>query len=150
MANVNTDKLLENNKLYASGQQVHNFSAAGSPSKPAFNKSSVNASMPHRVWWINMISLVLSKWCEIIKQRIASSVITPPAFRIIWASPVCKAQLGCQALDFQSDESSLDSNDRSRCLDSAWIYLRCWYWKAWRSELPGANGYFWLMVVPIT
>ena len=24
MANVNTDKLLENNKKYASGQQVHN------------------------------------------------------------------------------------------------------------------------------
>ena len=35
-----------------------------------------------------MVSLVLSKWCEMIRHRIASSLITPPTLQIICISPV--------------------------------------------------------------
>ena len=38
-----------------------NFSAAALPSSPALSRSSVNASMPQRVWWINTNSFVSSK-----------------------------------------------------------------------------------------
>ena len=54
------------------------------------NSSSVNVSMPQSVWWMRMISSVPSSRCEMARERIASSVTTPPALRITWASPSCR------------------------------------------------------------
>ncbi len=51
------------------------------------NASSVNVSMPQSVWWISMISLVPSNRWLMASDRISSSVMTPPALRITWASP---------------------------------------------------------------
>ena len=43
--------------------------------------------MPQSVWWMRMISLVPSSRWLMASDRISSSVTTPPAFRITWASP---------------------------------------------------------------
>jgi hypothetical protein len=51
------------------------------------NSSSVNVSMPQSVWWMRMISSVPSRRWEIASERIVSSVTTPPALRMTWASP---------------------------------------------------------------
>src|SRR3954454_5086708 len=49
--------------------------------------SSLNVSIPQSVWWRSTISSVPSACCEIASERIVSSVTTPPALRITWASP---------------------------------------------------------------
>ena len=49
--------------------------------------SSVNVSMPQSVWWMRMISSVPSSRWLIASERISSSVTTPPALRMTWASP---------------------------------------------------------------
>ena len=46
--------------------------------------------MPQSVWWIRMISVVPSRRWEITSERMASSLITPPALRMTWASPSSK------------------------------------------------------------
>ena len=43
--------------------------------------------MPQSVWWIRMISLVPSSRWLMARERIWSSVMTPPALRITCASP---------------------------------------------------------------
>ena len=43
--------------------------------------------MPQSVWWMRMISSVPSRRWEMASERISSSVTTPPALRITWASP---------------------------------------------------------------
>ena len=48
--------------------------------------------MPQSVWWMRMISSVPSRFCEIASERISSSVTTPPALRITWASPSLEAE----------------------------------------------------------
>src|SRR6266852_478169 len=53
----------------------------------ALTSSSLNVSMPQSVWWIRMTSSVPSSRCEIVSERIASVVATPPALRKTWASP---------------------------------------------------------------
>ena len=51
------------------------------------NPSSLKVSMPHSVWWMRTISSVPSSRCEMASERMASSVTTPPALRMTWASP---------------------------------------------------------------
>ena len=46
------------------------------------NCSSVKVSMPQSVWWMRMISSVPSRFWEMARERISSSVMTPPALRI--------------------------------------------------------------------
>src|SRR4051794_38704593 len=58
-----------------------------SSSSLAANSSSLKVSMPQSVWWSRMISSVPSRFWEIARERIASSVTTPPALRSTWASP---------------------------------------------------------------
>ena len=53
----------------------------------ALKSSSVKVSMPQSVWWIRMISRVPSSRWLIARDRISSSVTTPPALRITCASP---------------------------------------------------------------
>ena len=48
--------------------------------------------MPQSVWWMRMISSVPSRLWEIASERISSSVTTPPALRITWASPSFEAE----------------------------------------------------------
>jgi hypothetical protein len=54
---------------------------------PLRKSSSANVSISQSVWWISMISSVPSSRCEMARERISSSVTTPPAFRITCASP---------------------------------------------------------------
>ncbi len=49
------------------------------------NGSSVKVSMPQSVWWIRMISLVPSRRWLMARERIWSSVMTPPALRMTCA-----------------------------------------------------------------
>src|ERR687893_1578384 len=51
------------------------------------NSSSEKVARPQSVWWRSMISSVPSRRWEMESERIASSVIAPPALRITWASP---------------------------------------------------------------
>ena len=51
------------------------------------SNASLKVNMPQSVWWMSMISRVPSRRCEMVRDRIASSVTTPPAFRMTWASP---------------------------------------------------------------
>ncbi|GAA1852444.1 hypothetical protein GCM10009836_35660 [Pseudonocardia ailaonensis] len=48
--------------------------------------SSVKVSIPQSVWWIRMISCVPSRRWLMASERISSSVTTPPALRMTWAS----------------------------------------------------------------
>ena len=47
----------------------------------------MKVSIPHSVWWITMISRVPSLRWEIASERMTSSVTTPPALRMMCASP---------------------------------------------------------------
>jgi hypothetical protein len=51
------------------------------------NSSSVKVSMPQSVWWMRTISFVPSSRWLMARDRIASSVTTPPALRITCDSP---------------------------------------------------------------
>ena len=53
----------------------------------ALKSSSENVSIPQSVWWIRMISRVPSSRWLMARERISSSVTTPPALRITCASP---------------------------------------------------------------
>ena len=53
----------------------------------ALKSSSVNVSIPQSVWWMRMISRVPSSRWLMVSERISSSVTTPPALRMTWASP---------------------------------------------------------------
>ena len=52
-----------------------------------FTASSVKVTIPQSVWWMRMISVVPSRRWLIVSERMASSVTTPPALRMTWASP---------------------------------------------------------------
>src|SRR5215204_628543 len=60
-----------------------------------FSSSSEKVSIPQSVWWIRMISRVPSIRWEIARDRISSSVMTPPAFRITCASPSSSPRILC-------------------------------------------------------
>src|ERR1700683_986489 len=51
------------------------------------SSSSWKVSIPQSVWWMRTISLVPSRRCEMVRDRMTSSVTTPPALRMTWASP---------------------------------------------------------------
>ena len=51
-------------------------------------------SMPQSVWLMIMIAWVPSRWWEMIRDRTASSVAMPPAFRMMCASPVFRPRIG--------------------------------------------------------
>ena len=76
-----------------SSSRSENASAAHSGLIPTsswterLNSSSVKVSIPQSVWWMRMISSVPSSRWEIASERISSSVTTPPALRMTWASP---------------------------------------------------------------
>jgi hypothetical protein len=57
------------------------------------NSSSVNVSIPQSVWWMRTISSVPSRRWEIASDRISSSVTTPPALRMMCASPSRKPRM---------------------------------------------------------
>jgi hypothetical protein len=59
----------------------------------SFTWSSRKVSIPQSVWWMRMISLVPNRRWEITSDRIVSSVITPPALRMTWASPSSKPRI---------------------------------------------------------
>ena len=59
----------------------------------ALNSSSVNVSIPQSVWWMRMISVVPSSRWLIVSERISSSVTTPPALRMTWASPSLRPRI---------------------------------------------------------
>jgi hypothetical protein len=50
-------------------------------------------SMPQSVWWMRMISRVPSRRWLMARERISSSVTTPPALRITWASPSARPRM---------------------------------------------------------
>ena len=52
----------------------------------------MKVSIPQSVWWIRMISLVPNRRWLIASERISSSVTTPPALRMTWASPSFEAE----------------------------------------------------------
>ncbi len=80
MANVNTDKLLENNKLYASGEQVHNSSHPGEqPINPAKHVAVV-ACMDARLDVEDLLGLQTGD-AHIIRN--AGGVITDDAIRCL-------------------------------------------------------------------
>src|SRR6476660_5595001 len=60
-----------------------------SDSGPSFACTSafVNVSMPQSVCPITTASWVPRRWCEMRRERIVSSLTSPPAFRITCASP---------------------------------------------------------------
>ena len=60
--------------------------------RSAKDLSSV-AWSPHSVWWISRISRVPSRCWETVSERIVSSVITPPALRMTWASPTSRPSI---------------------------------------------------------
>src|SRR5271165_1902898 len=53
----------------------------------ALTSSSWKVSMPQSVWWMRTISFVPSSRWEMVRDRMTSSVATPPALRITCASP---------------------------------------------------------------
>jgi len=61
-------------------------SSASCRRKPA----SSSPWTPHLVWWIRTISRVPSARCDSASERMTSSVTTPPALRMTWASPFCR------------------------------------------------------------
>src|ERR687896_232109 len=71
-------------ELYISVKTVETHVSARSRSR---NSASVKVSIPQSVWWISMISRVLSSRWLIVSERIPSVVITPPALRMMCASP---------------------------------------------------------------
>jgi poly(3-hydroxybutyrate) depolymerase len=58
-----------------------------SASMSAFTWSSVKVSIPQSVWWTRITSRVPSRRWEMTSDRRTSSLTTPPALRITWASP---------------------------------------------------------------
>jgi carbonic anhydrase len=80
MANVNTDKLLENNKQYASGQQIHKSSHPGKqPIQPARNVAVV-ACMDARLDVEDLLGLQTGD-AHIIRN--AGGVVTDDAIRCL-------------------------------------------------------------------
>lgn len=80
MANVNTDKLLENNKLYANGEQVHNASHPGKqPINPARHVAVV-ACMDARLDVEDLLGLQTGD-AHIIRN--AGGVVTDDAIRCL-------------------------------------------------------------------
>jgi hypothetical protein len=57
------------------------------------SSSSVKVSIPHSVCLMTMISRVSSLRCEIASERITSSVTTPPALRMMCASPFSRPRM---------------------------------------------------------
>src|SRR4051794_28247122 len=64
-----------------------------SASSSARNSSSVKPSIPQPVWCTRTISSVPRKRCEMVSERSTSSVTTPPALRITWASPTVSPRM---------------------------------------------------------
>src|SRR6476620_1096391 len=75
-------KFLGFDQALPSNFAVSRLSASKSPIT-----SSVNSSIPQLVWWMTNHSRVPSNLCEMTRERMASSVARPPAFRMTWASP---------------------------------------------------------------
>jgi hypothetical protein len=61
----------------------------------SFTSSSRKVSMPQSVWWTSMISVVPSSRCEMASDRMTSSLMTPPALRMTWASPEASPRIAC-------------------------------------------------------
>ena len=89
----------------------------------AFTSSSVNVTMPQSVWWMRMISRVPSRRWEIASERIASSVTTPPALRMTWASPSLQAK---NAVDVEAGVHAGEDRDRR---PGAWAGRPCRSWR---------------------
>src|SRR6478609_6184571 len=62
-------------------------------SRLALKASSLTFWSPQFVWCSSRISRVPSARCDTQRERITSSVITPPALRITWASPCCSPRM---------------------------------------------------------
>src|SRR5215211_6189889 len=58
-----------------------------------FTSSSEKVSIPQSVCCISMISSVPTRRWEMTRERISSSVITPPALRMMCASPSCSPSM---------------------------------------------------------
>src|SRR5215213_382320 len=89
------------------------------------NSSSVNVSIPQPVWCMRTISFVPSRRCEMARERIASSVTTPPALRITCASPSSSpsTRVGIRRASMQATTATRLAGGRgSSPLSKAWAY----------------------------
>src|SRR5262245_5116476 len=70
---------------------------------------SEKSSIPQPVWWISTISSVPSSRWLMTSERIASSVTTPPALRMTWASPGSRprARAGSRRASMQASTATL-------------------------------------------
>ena len=71
--------------------------------------SSENVSIPQSVWCRSTISSVPSSRWLIASERIASSVATPPALRMTWASPSSRPRIfaGSRRASMQASTATL-------------------------------------------